>query len=92
MLGEQNVPIRTVSSRDFTRDIAAAKRAAAHGPVLITDRGQPAYALLAIEDYYRLSGRSEQTLLELMDSIPGGEGADFEPPRAHIELQVPELD
>ena len=87
------MPIRTVSSRDFTRDIAAAKRAAAHGPVLITDRGQPAYALLAIEDYYRLSsGHSEQTLLEMMDSIPGGEGADFEPQRVDIGLQVPDLD
>lgn len=85
------MPIRTVSSRDFTRDIAAAKRAAAQGPVLITDRGQPAYALLAIEDYYKLSGRREQTLLEMMDSIAGGEGVDFEPPRADIELRVPDL-
>lgn len=83
--------IRTVSSRDFTRDVAAAKRAAAQGPVLITDRGQPAFALLNIEDYYKLSGRSTQTLLELMDSIPGGEAMDFEPPRGDIGLQVPDL-
>ena len=42
--------LQTYSSRDFTRDVSAAKRAAAHGPVLITDRGRPAYALLSIED------------------------------------------
>lgn len=29
----------TFSSREFTRDVGAAKRAAASGPVFITDRG-----------------------------------------------------
>ena len=41
-------PITTYTSREFTRDVAAAKRAAANGPVFITDRGQPASALLNI--------------------------------------------
>ena len=38
----------TYSSREFTRDVSAAKRAAEKGPVFITDRGRPAYALLRI--------------------------------------------
>ena len=36
--------IHTFSSRDFTRDVSAAKRATADGPVFITDRGRPAFA------------------------------------------------
>ena len=43
--------IHTFSSRDFARDVSAAKRAAADGPVFITDRGRPAFALLKIDDY-----------------------------------------
>lgn len=44
--------VHTYSSRNFTRDVGAAKRAAQAGPVFITDRGRPTFALLTIEDYY----------------------------------------
>ena len=64
--------VHTFSSRDFTRDVSAAKRAAVDGPVFITDRGRPAFALLNIDDYHRMVGQSEPTLLELMDGIAGG--------------------
>jgi prevent-host-death family protein len=84
--------IHTVSSREFTRDIAAAKRAAVEGPVLITDRGEPAFALLNIDDYYRLTGRQEVSLLQLMDSLPRTEGIEFEAPRATIELKPVQVD
>jgi prevent-host-death family protein len=83
--------VQTYSSRDFTRDVGAAKRAAAHGPVLITDRGRPAYALLSIEDYYALSGARQSSLLDVMDAIPGGMGIEFDPPTAHIALPVADL-
>jgi prevent-host-death family protein len=86
------MPVRTFSSRDFTRDVGAAKRAAAEGPVFITDRGRPAYALLKIEDYHALSGKAEESLLELMDRLPASGGIDFEAPRAAIATQVPEFD
>jgi hypothetical protein len=36
--------IHTFSSRDFTREVSAAKRATADGAVFITDRGRPAFA------------------------------------------------
>ena len=79
--GSLAAPITTYSSREFTRDVAAAKRAAAHGPVFITDRGAPAYALLTIEEYHRLkAGSKPRTLLEVMQSIPGGD-FDWEPPK-----------
>ena len=83
--------VQTYSSRDFTRDVSAAKRAAAHGPVLITDRGRPAYALLSIQDYYALSGAQQDSLLDVMDAIPGGVGIEFDPAKAHIALPVADL-
>ncbi len=46
----------TISAREFNRDVSAAKRAADQGPVVITDRGQPAYVLLSVDEYRRLSG------------------------------------
>ena len=76
--------IRTFSSRNFTRDVPAAKRAAADGPVFITDRGRPAFALLTIEDYYRIVGHDGLSLLDVMDSVPGGEGIAFEPTRLNL--------
>lgn len=79
--GSLTAPITTYSSREFTRDVAAAKRAAANGPVFITDRGAPAYALITIEEYHRLkAGSKPRTLLEVMQSIPGGD-FDWEPPK-----------
>ncbi len=76
--------IHTFSSREFTRDVSAAKRAAAEGPVFITDRGRPAFALLKIDDYHRLTGKAEETLFDVMNAIPGGEGIEFDPPRMNL--------
>ena len=84
--------VHTFSSRDFTRDVSAAKRAAVDGPVFITDRGRPAFALLNIDDYRRMVGQSEPTLLELMDGIAGGADIDFEPPRLGLQIQPASLD
>lgn len=84
--------VHTFSSRDFTRDVSAAKRAAVDGPVFITDRGRPAFALLTIEDYHRIAGKSEPTLLELMDSISGGTQIEFTPPKLDLKTQRVSLD
>lgn len=77
--------LHTFSSRDFTRDVSAAKRAAVDGPVFITDRGRPAFALLKIDDYYRMARKGEATLLELMDGIDGGDGIAFNPSRLEFK-------
>ena len=63
--------LTTVSCRDFARDLANAKRAADAGPVFVTDRGRPTYALLKIEDDYKLFGTAPTSLLDKMDAIPG---------------------
>jgi len=83
--------IHTFSSRDFTRDVSAAKRAATKGPVFITDRGQPAFALLNIQDYYRIIGQGEKNFLEVMDNIAGG-NFQFNPPRLDMLFHTVELD
>lgn len=44
----------TITNRDFNRNVCRAKRAAASGPVIITNRGNAAYVLLAYEEYARL--------------------------------------
>ncbi len=71
--------ITTVSSRDFARDLANAKKAASGGPVLCHRPG-PAHLLLRIEDYYKLAGIKPKSLLTIMDALPGGE-FEFEPPQ-----------
>ena len=86
------MPIHTCSSRAVARAVGTAKLAAAAGPVFITECGRPAFALLKIEDYYRLTGQLEASLLDVMDRIPGGEGIDFDPPRVQVEFPVVEFD
>ncbi len=41
----------TIGSREFNQDLSRAKREADAGPVVITDRGEPAYVLLSCERY-----------------------------------------
>lgn len=83
--------VHTCSSREFTRDVGAAKRATAKGPVFITDRGRPAFALLKIQDYYELTGKQDVSLLDMMDSIPGGDSIEFEPKKVRVEISVADL-
>lgn len=84
------MPITTVSSRNFARDLAQVKKAACFGPVIVTDRGRPSYALLKIDDYYRLSGNVPKSLTVVMDAIPGGD-FEFEPPRLGGNDLKPEI-
>ena len=68
-----------ISSREFNQDVSRARRAADAGPVVITDRGEPAYVLLRHDAYRRLVGR-EPGIRELLD-YPGTEDIEFDPPR-----------
>jgi prevent-host-death family protein len=79
--------IQTFSSRDFTRDVSSAKRAAHDGPVFITDRGRPAFALLNIDAYYKMAKLGEDSLLAAMKSIPCESGIDFEPSNVEIDIR-----
>jgi hypothetical protein len=50
--------ITTLTSREFNQDVARAKRAAADGPVFVTDRGRPSLVLVTYEQWLQLSGAS----------------------------------
>ena len=64
----------TISSREFNQDLGRAKKVAKEGPVIITDRGQPAHVLLSIEEYMRLTG-PQKTIIELL-ALEGAEDCD----------------
>ena len=83
----------TISSRDFARDLSRAKRAAAEGPVFITDRRKPRFALLSIEEYHRLAGHSKgaRSLLDAMQELPRAQ-KEFEPARLSLSLRPAEFD
>lgn len=72
--------VTTLSSREFNQDTAGAKKAAAGGPVVITDRGRPAHVLLSYERYLELTG-ARASIVELL-AMPEAASLDFEPPRA----------
>jgi hypothetical protein len=57
----------TITSREFNQDVGRAKRAAAAGPVFITDRGKFGHVLLTMDEYRKLLGR-EPSLAELLSS------------------------
>jgi len=90
----QAQPIATFSSREFAHDLANVKRAAQQGPVFITDRGRPTYALMKIEDFRRLanSGSPARSLLEVMDNLPASAGIEFEPARLDGQVAPADLE
>lgn len=49
----------TITSREFNRDVSAAKRAAEKGPVTITDHGRRSHVLLTAAEFDRLSGERQ---------------------------------
>lgn len=57
--------ITTMTSREFNQDVSKAKRAAADGPVFITDRGRPAHVLMTVEEFQKLTPY-EESLVSLL--------------------------
>ena len=73
--------VTTISGREFNQDIARAKRAAAEGPVIITDRGAPAFVLQSYDNWRRQTKAAPRR--SLLDAIadPASAHIDFDPPR-----------
>lgn len=78
--------ITTLSSREFNQDTSRAKKAAAKGPVFITDRGKPAHVLLSIEEYQRITGQC-RSIIDALGWPEGVEDVEFDPPRLDIRLK-----
>jgi hypothetical protein len=81
--------ITTLSSREFNHDTGRAKQAAKNGPVFITDRGRPAYVLLTITDYQKLTGQ-QASVIDLL-AMADAELIEFEAPRAESLFRPADL-
>lgn len=81
-----DMTISTFSSREFNQDVSKIKKAAAQGPVFITDRGHPAHVLLAIEDYFKLT-KTNESIVDLL-AMPDVTDTDinFEAPKMDGEI------
>jgi len=81
-------PMQVMTSRDFNQRTHAAKLAAAHGPVLVTHRDQPALVLMTYGDYERLAS-PPRSLAEALTGAPELADIDFEiPPRVDTGREV----
>jgi len=81
--------VQTVTSREFVHNVSAAKRIAAQGStVIITDRGAPAFALLNIAEYRRLT-EPDKSMSELLALH---EAADVELDFDPVRVSARELD
>jgi len=76
------MPLTTLTSREFNQNIARAKKAAAKGPVVITERGEPTHVLLSYDRCLALSGGAAD-IVALLGMVEGSD-IDFEPPSARI--------
>jgi prevent-host-death family protein len=81
--------IKTLSSREFNQDTSGAKKAANHGPVIITDRGKPAHVLLSMQDYQRLLGQPAK-LSELL-AMRSVVDAEFDPAKIVVRARPVDL-
>lgn len=88
---EGRTTITTLSSREFNQDTSRAKKAADKGPVFITDRGRPAHVLLTIEEYRKLTGKT-MSLADALAQLGPEAGFEFDPPKADIELRIPDFE
>ena len=73
---------KIITSREFNQNVSGAKRMADDGPVVITDRGAPAYVLMRHEEYKKITGKS-LSMAERLGYV-GGEEIDLQaeiPPR-----------
>ena len=88
---EADVAITTLTSREFNQDVSRAKRAAAAGPVFVTDRGRPSLVLVTYEDWLLLSGKST-TIAEALTGTLDAAEIDFDPVPDRTLAAVAEFD
>lgn len=103
MNAQSKLRVTTMTSREFNQHTGRAKAAANSGPVIITDRGEPAYVLMSNEEYRRLSQEAapapERKFVSILEALadpyyrPGDPDImDFIPPRRVDPLRDPFAD
>lgn len=85
-------PVASITSRQFNHDVGAAKRAAQVEPVVITDRGEPAYVLMTMAEYGRLRGEG-RTIVDMI-RMDTDLDIEFEVPERPMldESRIPDFD
>lgn len=87
----------TMTSREFNQHTGRAKAAADQGPVIITDRGEPAYVLLSNEEFERITGKKKFVSILKALADPNASDDDFDimdfiPPRQVEPVRDPFAD
>ena len=82
----RHVKPRTMSAREFNQNTSGAKKATEAGPLIITDRGQPAYVLMTHAEFERLTlpRKSLWDVLATKDTLGDIDIMEFIPSR-HVE-------
>ena len=79
-----------LSARDFNQDVSAAKRAASNGPVIITNRGVPAFVLMTYAAYLRDNERAKPPT-SIVELLACEDEFDFDPQPIGSLPRVPDL-
>lgn len=82
-----------ISSREANQHFGKAKRAAEKGPVIITDRGKPAYVLLKYDEYNRRTG-NRKSIVDMLSQDGPEADFEFEPARLSDDMgfRIPDFD
>lgn len=75
---------------EVNQNFSRARNALAEGPVIITERGEPAFVLMTYDAFKERQG-GRASLLQRID-LPGTEDIDFDPPRLGPGFRPADLD
>lgn len=72
------MPATRLTVTQVNQNFSRARKALDDGPLIITERGEPALVLMTYDAFKGLQG-TRPSLLERID-VPGTEAIDFDPP------------
>ena len=81
--------ITTFTSREFSQSVGRVKLAASRGPVVITNHGRPAYVLLSIKEYRKISAK-RNNVAKLISRSEAAQ-IEFDPPHLRTLLRPADL-
>jgi prevent-host-death family protein len=80
----------TLTVTEVNQNFSRARNALEGGPVIITERGKPAFVLMTYDAFAARHG-TRPSLLQRID-VPGTEEIDLEPPRLATGFQAADVD
>ncbi|OED44508.1 hypothetical protein ACH42_07335 [Endozoicomonas sp. (ex Bugula neritina AB1)] len=81
--------IRTIPSRAFNQNVTEAKKSALQQPVFITDRGNITHVLLNINDYKKITQKTDSIIDLLAMPEADTDIPEFDAPRINDTLFKP---